>query len=223
MNTFFQHRDVHKYTRCRDSLGQQSLTDFCIVSANWCRSLMDVRVKRDAEVSTDHYLLVCNFLEKPLGPTQTCRTRISYRINCEALADKHVKRPSRATYSPCSEHVRNLVGGTGDVSPSHFRRGDIICHAPHFFLFRFFIWRRFKNKNVYHVLCEELFMLDGRPHIAELILNRVWYHWFRWFMNFSFDKLIFTIFQVSRERERCLTAFVRHSTLWYTVRKVIFL
>jgi len=137
MNTFFQHRDVHKYTRCRDSLGQQSLTDFCVVSANWCRSLMDVRVKRGAEVSTDHYLLVCNFLEKPLGPTQTCRTRISYRINCEALADKHVKRPSRATYSPCSEHVRNLVGGTGDVSPSHFRRGDIICHAPHFFLLGF--------------------------------------------------------------------------------------
>jgi len=117
----------------------------------------------------------------------------------------------------------NLVGDTGDVSPHFFRWGDIICHAPHFFLFRFFIWRRFKNKNVYHVLCEELFMLDGRPHIAELILNRVWYHWFRWFMNFSFDKLIFTIFQVSRERERCLTAFVRHSTLWYTVRKVIFL
>jgi len=32
-------------------------------------------------------------------------------------------------------------------------------------------------------------------------------------MNFSFDKIIFSIFQVSRDRERCLTAFVRHFTL----------
>ena len=37
--------------------------------------------------------------------------------------------------------------------------------SPHFFLFRFCIWRGFKNKSDdCHVLCEELFMLDGRPH-----------------------------------------------------------
>jgi len=32
-------------------------------------------------------------------------------------------------------------------------------------------------------------------------------------MNFSFDKIIFSIFQVSSDRERWLTAFVRHFTL----------
>jgi len=32
-------------------------------------------------------------------------------------------------------------------------------------------------------------------------------------MNFSFDKIIFSIFQVSRDRERCLAASVRHFTL----------
>jgi len=37
--------------------------------------------------------------------------------------------------------------------------------SSHFFLFRFCISRGFKNKSdVCHVLCEELFMLDGRPH-----------------------------------------------------------
>jgi len=37
--------------------------------------------------------------------------------------------------------------------------------TPHFFLFRFCIWRGLKNKSdVCHVLCEELFMSDGRPH-----------------------------------------------------------
>jgi len=53
--------------------------------------------------------------------------------------------------------------------------------VPHFFLLSFCIWRGFKNKSdVCHVLCEELFMLDGRPHIATLMLKPclVWYHWF---------------------------------------------
>ena len=31
MNTFFQHRDVHKYTWYRPSMAQKSLIDFCIV------------------------------------------------------------------------------------------------------------------------------------------------------------------------------------------------
>jgi len=44
--------------------------------------------------------------------------------------------------------------------------------SSHFFLFRFCIWRRFKNKNVCHVLCEEVFILDGRPHMAKLMLKQ---------------------------------------------------
>jgi len=44
----------------------------------------------------------------------------------------------------------------------------------HFFLFRFWIWRGSKNKIVCHVLCEELFILDGRPHIAKLMLKLSW-------------------------------------------------
>jgi len=37
--------------------------------------------------------------------------------------------------------------------------------SPHFFLFKFCIWRGFKTKSdVCHALCEALFMLDGRPH-----------------------------------------------------------
>ena len=94
-------------------------------------------------------------------------------------------------------------GGHGDAS-------------PHFFLFRFCIWSGFKSKSdVCHVLCEELFILDGRPHITKLMLKQslVWYHPFCQFTYFTFDKIIFSIFQVSRDRERCLTASERHFTL----------
>jgi len=53
--------------------------------------------------------------------------------------------------------------------------------SPLFFsvLFSLFIWRGFKNKSdVCHVLCEEFFMLDGRPHIVKMMLKQslVWDH-----------------------------------------------
>ena len=41
-------------------------------------------------------------------------------------------------------------------------------------------------------------------------------------MNFSFDKIIFSIFQVSRDRERWLTASVRHFTLCGTLLETLF-
>ena len=56
MNTFFQHRDVYKYTWYRPSMEQKSLMHFCIVSADLFSDVLDVRVKRGAELSTDHHL-----------------------------------------------------------------------------------------------------------------------------------------------------------------------
>ena len=77
------------------------------------------------------------------------------------------------------EHGRNLVGDTWDVSLPLFQTGEHnMPFPPHFFLFRFCIWRGFKNKSdVCHVLCEELFMLDGRPYVAKLMLKQslVWH------------------------------------------------
>jgi len=56
MNTFFQHRDILKYTWCRGSLGHWPLIGFHKVPADLFRSL-DVRVKRCAELSTDQIKL----------------------------------------------------------------------------------------------------------------------------------------------------------------------
>ena len=92
MNTFFQHKIIHKYTWYRDSLGQRSLIDFCIVSADLFSTVSDVRVKRGAELSTDHHLVVCTLKAlKPLKKRKTFRPRETYRIKWESLADKEVR------------------------------------------------------------------------------------------------------------------------------------
>ena len=74
MNTFFQHKRIHKYTWYRDSLGQRSLIEFCIVSAHLFFTVSDVRVKRGAELSTDHHFVVCTLKAlKPLRKRKTFR------------------------------------------------------------------------------------------------------------------------------------------------------
>ena len=92
MNTFFHHKRIPKYTLCRDSLGQHHLIDFCIVSADLFSTVSDVRVKRWAEVSTDHHLVVCiEKASKLLGKQKVFRPQNTYRIKWESLAEKEVR------------------------------------------------------------------------------------------------------------------------------------
>ena len=46
MITFFWHRKIHKCTWYKDSVGQRSIIDFCIISADLVSSVVDVCVKR---------------------------------------------------------------------------------------------------------------------------------------------------------------------------------
>ena len=93
MNTFFQHREVHKYTWYRPNMDQKSLIDFCIVSSDLFFDVLDVRVKRGAELSTDHHLVVCSLrLSKPWPNKRSNRSFVTYRIKWEALEDKEVRK-----------------------------------------------------------------------------------------------------------------------------------
>ena len=67
MNTFFQHKRIHKHTPHKNSRGQRSLIDFCIISADLFCAMSDVRVERRAELSTDHHLVVCTLKASKLS------------------------------------------------------------------------------------------------------------------------------------------------------------
>ena len=69
MNTYFEHRDVHKYTWYRETCGQRSLIDFAVVSADLRSQVMDVRVRRGAELSTDHHLVVFRLRTQNIAKT----------------------------------------------------------------------------------------------------------------------------------------------------------
>ena len=92
MNTYFQHRDAHKYTWYRETSGQRSLIDFAVVSADLRSQVMNVRVRRGAELSTDHHLVVCRLRTQNLAKNTKTRGRKVYRIRWERLKEEDMAK-----------------------------------------------------------------------------------------------------------------------------------
>ena len=110
MNTFFQHKRIHKYTWYRDSLGQRSLIDFCIVSADLFSTVSDVRVERGAELSTDHHLVVCTLKAlKPLKKRKTFRPRELIESNGNHWLTKRYELHLHTTLHLSSKNFRPLL------------------------------------------------------------------------------------------------------------------
>ena len=98
MHTFFQHREVHKYTWYRPSMDQKFLIDFCIVSSDMFSDVLEVRVKLGAELSTDHHLAVCSLrVSKSLRNRKFIWSSMTYRIKWEALEHKEIRKQFAST------------------------------------------------------------------------------------------------------------------------------
>ena len=93
MNTFFHHKDIHKYTwyRLGDTATQKSLIDLFVISDDLRKSVMDVCVKRGAELSTDHHLVLCKLRLASSSRMQRIGQKRQNRIRWEALADEAVR------------------------------------------------------------------------------------------------------------------------------------
>ena len=94
-------------------VGQRSIIEFCIDSADLFSSMVDICVKKGAELSADHHLVVC--ILKGLNHPRTrklFRTRRVYRIKWELLAKKKVRHTFA---SKVASQFRELPDYTEDV------------------------------------------------------------------------------------------------------------
>ncbi|KAI3363710.1 hypothetical protein L3Q82_001324 [Scortum barcoo] len=86
-NTMFEHKGVHQCTWHQDTLGRRSMIDFVVVSSDLRPYVLDTRVKRGAELSTDHHLVVVSWIRwqrRNVGQTWQTQTRQT-RDMCEGL------------------------------------------------------------------------------------------------------------------------------------------
>jgi hypothetical protein len=55
MNTFFKHKEIHKFTS--ETREYKSIIDYLITNLKASKTIQDIRVYRSIELDTDHYLL----------------------------------------------------------------------------------------------------------------------------------------------------------------------
>lgn len=64
LNTFFEHKDIHKYTREERSRNEKSLIDYFLSSGTQGKEVKDIKVKRGCEIGSDHYLVTAKIKKK---------------------------------------------------------------------------------------------------------------------------------------------------------------
>ncbi|KAK3534027.1 hypothetical protein QTP86_000639 [Hemibagrus guttatus] len=91
MNTMFKDKGAHQYTWYQDTLGRRSMIDLVVVSSDLRLHVLDTRVKKGAELSTDHHLVVSWIRLRRRMPDRLGRPKRIVRVCWERLADTSVR------------------------------------------------------------------------------------------------------------------------------------
>ena len=84
--TLFAHKDIHKLTWISPNARDQNQIDHIMINNKWRRSLLNVRVRRGADVGSDHHLLQATVKLK-LRRTGFCKQTVQERFNVHLLKD----------------------------------------------------------------------------------------------------------------------------------------
>ena len=104
--SIFPHKDVHKATwRSPDHRTENQIDHICI-SQKFRRSLQDVRVKRGADVNSDHHLVVATIRMKLKKAHTHANPRTKYNTN--HLKDKEIAHAYRLTVSNRYQSLQDM-------------------------------------------------------------------------------------------------------------------
>ncbi len=90
-NTMFKHKGVHQCTWHQDTLGRRSMINFVVISSDLRPYVLDTRVKRGAELSTDHHLVVSWIRWRGRKLDRLGRPKRTVRVCWERLAESPVR------------------------------------------------------------------------------------------------------------------------------------
>ena len=108
-NSWFNHKDIHKFTWEEPTRNRKSILDYILVSKDLRRYVLDTRVFRGFEVSSDHYLVCCNLRIKYNRDSINTRTKC-YRMKVESLED----RDTRCTFETRVSNEYNRIRETDE-------------------------------------------------------------------------------------------------------------
>ncbi|KAK3553862.1 hypothetical protein QTP70_012698 [Hemibagrus guttatus] len=126
-NTMFKHKGVHQYTWYQDTLGWRSMIDLVIVSSDLWPYVLDTRVKRGAELSTDHHLVVSWIRLRRRMPDRLGRPKRIVRVCWERLAEPSVRGVFN---SHLRESFNQIPREVGDIESEWTMFSTSIVDAP---------------------------------------------------------------------------------------------
>ncbi|KAK3548138.1 hypothetical protein QTP70_004870 [Hemibagrus guttatus] len=107
----FKHKGAHQYTWYQDTLGQRSMIDLVIVSSDLQPYVLDTRVKRGVELSTDHHLVVSWIHLRRRMPDRLGRPKRIVRVCWERLSDPSVRGVFNSHLRESFNQIPREVGG----------------------------------------------------------------------------------------------------------------
>ncbi|KAK3557882.1 hypothetical protein QTP86_003282 [Hemibagrus guttatus] len=108
----FKHKGAHQYTWYQDTLGRRSMIDLVVMSSDLRPHVLDTRVKRGEELSTDHHLVVSWIRLQRRMPDRLGRPKRIVRVCWERLADPSVRGVFN---SHLRESFNQILKEVGDI------------------------------------------------------------------------------------------------------------
>ena len=97
-NTFFKHKEIHKYTRVQNSRKEKSIIDYILTNIENKKNVKDVKARRGPEIGSDHHILLAKIRtnknwkilqQYPKSITKACIK--NYKLNDYKVAEKYRK------------------------------------------------------------------------------------------------------------------------------------
>lgn len=135
MNTFYRHKDVHKYTREVKSRNERSIIDYVIASRNLRQAIQNVRVRRGPEINSDHYMVIARtkigldrVVTKNELQNNTSREVIkSYKLNNKEVAERYRSRVNELIEATSTSNNCDLEHLWGNFKNILLEAGKEIC------------------------------------------------------------------------------------------------
>ena len=89
LNTYYEHKEIHKHTWIWPGRGLQSIIDYFLIRGDMKRNVNDVRVIRGAEIGSDHHLVLMKL--KLCGRVQVRKVEKQSRLRSERLTTEEGK------------------------------------------------------------------------------------------------------------------------------------
>ena len=96
-NSKFMHKDIHKYTREVKTRNEKSIIDYFVINRDNWRMVRDVKVQTQAEIGSDHFLLIMQLVTDSPVNAETKRTKIikqkikSYKLRVDNVKQRYQK------------------------------------------------------------------------------------------------------------------------------------